>query len=96
MYRIQIEKINEVLCAKVGCQQFFYFTPEALVADLAFYLKGDPGKIRDAYFAAKRKLEDNRGSIANATPAEPPNAPDQGFAERPMATDETSEGPQPA
>jgi len=60
LHRIQIERIHDVLCAKVGCQQFFYFTPEAVVADLAFYLKGDPGKIQDAYFSAKRAINDRK------------------------------------
>ena len=75
MHRIQIERINDVLCVKVGCQQFFYFTPEALVSDLAFYLKGDPEKIRDAYFSAKHKIADRGGDVSWNEIPRTPSAP---------------------
>lgn len=84
MYRIEIERISDVLCAKVGCQQFFYFTPEALVSDLAFYLKGDSNKIQEAYYSAKREIADRRSEngpepeVAMSTTQ--PDAPPQGIA----------------
>lgn len=76
MHRIQIEKISDVLCAKVGCQQFFYFTPEALVADLAFYLKGNSEKIQDAYFDAKRTINDRKQPLDEVTTEVAPAQPD--------------------
>ena len=97
MHRIQIERIHDVLCAKVGCQQFFYFTPEALVADLAFYLRGDPGKIQDAYFSAKHEIADRAGDVSlNEIPEL--QAPPQGIVS--VAVNETenttTEGQEPS
>ncbi|MFA6290149.1 MAG: hypothetical protein WC637_00130 [Victivallales bacterium] len=50
MHRIQIDQIEGIYDVHVGCQQAYYITAEALLADLKAYLT-DPEGTQKRYFA---------------------------------------------
>lgn len=89
---IKIEKLHDVFCVSVGCQRFYYFTPQALTAELDFYIRSDFSNISNRYFDAKEILDkrdegSQDGALINAPPpAQPEVAPNV----------VTTEGQQPA
>ena len=48
MYEVKIKKIQGAFRVKVGCQQFFYLTKEALLSELGAYID-DPELSNQVY-----------------------------------------------